>query len=282
MKKILTIICTIVAVILGIILYSRFIGTSGLVTKEIKIDVENLTSEYNGFKIIHFSDLHYGTTIKEKQLKKIVDEINLNKPDIVVFTGDLLDDNIELTIEEYDKLTELLNNINARIGKYIISGNHDTSEKWENIISNGGFIDLNDKAQLIFDDTNIPILIAGLYSNLNINSTTQDRIEKINQYIDELNIKPTYSILLIHEPDYIDQINTDYFNLILAGHSHGGQIKLPGIGPIMTPIGSKKYNKDYYRINNSDLYISSGLGISKIKLRLFDRPSINFYRLVKN
>ena len=92
--------------------------------------------------------------------------------------------------------------------------------------------------------------------------------------------KPIYSILLMHEPDYIDDLNINNYDLVLAGHSHNGQVRIPFIGAIKStlPSGSKKYYDRYYKIKNTDLYISNGIGTSKINFRLFNRPSFNLYR----
>ncbi len=73
----------------------------------------------------------------------------------------------------------------------------------------------------------------------------------------------------------------DNINLVLAGHSHNGQINIPYIKKLFLPEGSKKYYNNYYKVNNTNLYISSGLGESKINFRLFNKPSINFYRINK-
>ena len=67
--------------------------------------------------------------------------------------------------------------------------------------------------------------------------------------------------------------------MIIAGHSHNGQIILPLIGPLMKKEGAKKYVSSYYKINNTNLYISGGIGNSKYQFRLLNHPSINFYRL---
>ena len=91
-----------------------------------------------------------------------------------------------------------------------------------------------------------------------------------------------YKIMLLHEPDFSDNVVDNYnVNLILAGHSHNGQVRLPVIGALHTPSYAKKYYDNYYDINGTDLYISSGIGVSTINYRLFNRPSINFYRLNK-
>ena len=64
----------------------------------------------------------------------------------------------------------------------------------------------------------------------------------------------------------------------MAGHSHLGQIRLPLIGAIYTPKGSKKYYDEHYKVNNADMYINGGIGTSVIEFRLLNKPSINLYR----
>lgn len=264
----------------AILLYSRFIATKGLVTKEYKITSSNIQDNFHGFKIVHISDIHYGRTTDKKDLEKIVNEINLLKPDIVVLTGDLIDKDTKLNETLKSEIIESLNLISVTVGKYAISGNHDNNfSEWESIINDSGFKNIGDNYELIYSDGYTPILLAGLSSNLNNQTDITERYNKILTYATEENIRDLYKILLIHEPDYINNIDYSNFNLILAGHSHNGQVRLPFIGGIVLPNGAKKYYKEYYKLNNTDLYISSGIGTSQISFRLFNRPSINFYRL---
>ena len=269
-----------VLIITAILLYSRFIATKGLITKEYKITSSSIQDNFHGFKIVHISDIHYGRTTDKSDLEKIVNEINLLKPDIVVLTGDLIDKDTKLDETLKNEIIESLSLINVAVGKYAISGNHDTKfSEWESIISNSGFKNISDNYKLIYSDGYTPILLAGLSSNLNNQIDITERYNKILTYATEENIRDLYKILLIHEPDYINNIDYSNFNLILAGHSHNGQVRLPFIGGIVLPDGAKKYYKEYYKLNNTDLYISSGIGTSQISFRLFNRPSINFYRL---
>lgn len=269
-----------ILIIAAILLYSRFIATKGLVTKEYKITSNSIQDNFHGFKIVHISDVHYGRTTDKKDLNNMVKEVNLLKPDIVVLTGDLIDRDTKLDDDLKGEISEALSSINANVGKYAISGNHDSNfSEWESIINDSGFKNLNDTYELIYNDGYTPILLAGLSSNLNNQVDITERYNKILEYSNNENIKELYKILLIHEPDYINNIDYSNFNLILAGHSHNGQVRLPFIGSIILPNGAKKYYKEHYKINNTDLYISSGIGTSGISFRLFNKPSINFYRL---
>lgn len=269
-----------ILIIAAILLYSRFIATKGLVTKEYKITSSSIQDNFHGFKIVHISDVHYGRTTDKKDLNNMVKEVNLLKPDIVVLTGDLIDRDTKLDDDLKGEISEALSSINANVGKYAISGNHDSNfSEWESIINDSGFKNLNDTYELMYNDGYTPILLAGLSSNLNNQVDITERYNKILEYSNNENIKELYKILLIHEPDYINNIDYSNFNLILAGHSHNGQVRLPFIGGIILPNGAKKYYKEHYKINNTDLYISSGIGTSGISFRLFNKPSINFYRL---
>lgn len=259
-----------------ILLYSYFIGNSGLKVKEYKIVNEKMPDEFYGLKIVHISDVHFGKYFNEKKLEKVVSKVNELNPDIVVLTGDLVD-NEKISKQEEEALITILSKIKANLGKYAINGNHDYKYKnWEYVIKDSGFINLNDTYNVIYGN-NSKILISGISTNYFGGIPVNEKLKDVNEYLQKTEVN--YKILLIHEPDYIDNIN-DSYDLILSGHSHNGQITIPLIGAIHTPKGSKKYYKNYYKINNSDLYISSGLGTSKIPLRLFNKPSFNFYRLV--
>lgn len=257
-------------------IYSRYIGTNGLETNEYAIVDSKIPNSFYGIKIVQLSDIHYKTTTTKKELEKIVDEINLLKPDIVILTGDLFDKNIKYTNKDYRNLIEILNNINYTIGKYAIKGDNDLNIKnWETIINDSNFINLNDTYELIYYNSLDPILLVGISSN-NKKNHIKDGINSINNQVKE---KYNYSILTLHEPDYIDDIDYSKFDLILAGHSLNGQIKLPFIGGIIRPTGAKKYYDEYYELGNTKLYVSSGIGTNSFKFRYNNKPSFNLYRL---
>lgn len=278
MKKFLAITFIILLSIFGILLYSRYVATSGLITKEYVITTD-ITDSYDGFKIVHFSDLHYGRIITEQELKIISEEINLINPDIVAFTGDLIDDSIDIDNFNDEKLISFLSSIKAKYGKYAVRGNHDYviyADKIKNLFADAGFTYLENSYDILYNESNDKIFIGGLDTSF----YDKDDLDKTLAYQDE-NI--SYKIMLTHEPDISDEIvNKDNtINLILAGHSHNGQVRLPFIGALTTPEKAKKYYDNYYKIQNTNLYVSSGIGVSKVDFRLFNRPSINFYRINK-
>ena len=280
MKKILKILLFFLIFVIVVMFYSLFIVTNKLETHEYRVDTPTLDESYNGLKIVHFSDLHYLRNLNENKLDKIIDEINLINPDLVVFTGDLIDEDFTPTDEDINYLTDKLKSINAKYGKYSVLGNHDENylDQIKNIYQNSNFTLLNNSYDIVYNEKNVPLFIGGLDSVITGNANIDTAMSYFNDHEDI-----SYKIILVHEPDYADTIvgSYDNINLILSGHSHNGQVRVPFIGTIYTPESAKKYYDNYYKVNNTDLYISSGLGYSELNFRLFNSPSINFYRLVK-
>ena len=280
MKKIIRFLFILLLIILLFIIYARYEGTNGLITKEYKLETADISNSFDGIKIVHFSDLHYKRIINKDRTKEIVDEINLINPDIVIFTGDLIDKDFDVSDEDIEDLTLLLNNINSKYGKYAIIGNHDyvsDDDILNDIYNNSSFVLLKNSYDVIYGDNNDKLFIGG------VDTYSYDKadIDKTMEYFED-NEDIDYKIILVHEPDYIDTITSKYnVNLVLAGHSHNGQINIPFIKEMFLPYGSNKYYENYYIVNDTPLYVSSGIGESRINFRLFNRPSINFYRINK-
>ena len=278
MKKILYTILIILIIFFSILIYSRFIGTIGLKTNEIPYNTKSISPSYDGLKIVHFSDIHYKKVITEERVKQLIKETNKINPDIVIFTGDLLDKNYKLTNKDINFLIKQLSKINSKYGNFAIIGDNDYSQEdtIKNIYIQSNFTLLNNTNSIIHNENNDQIFIAGLdsatYEEANIT-------EPMNYFKNNPDI--TYKIILIHEPDYIETILNNYNNidLILSGHSINGSINIPIIKKLFLPPEAKNYYKPHYKKNNTNIYISNGVGVNNLNFRLFNHPSINFYRI---
>ena len=261
-----------------ILLWARFISTSGLIVNERKIVNERLPQSFNGFKIVHFSDVHYGKTINKKSMQKIVDKINLINPDLVLFTGDLIDKDIKISDDIVNELSNLLDEIDSSHGKYAVKGNHDyTTDAFTEIMNNSEFNILENDYDLVYNEVNDYIYLGGLSSSI---KTEIDYDKSLAYFKEETNNKDVFSIMMLHEPDNIDSLlEYQSIDLALSGHSHGGQVRLPFMGGIVKIKGAEKYPNSYYKIDNTKLYVSYGLGTSTYPFRFMNKPSINFYRL---
>ena len=268
----------IVFIVTGFLLfytYTTYVSNTMMIVKEDRIVDKDIPNQFNGIKIIQFSDLHYCTTFFEKQLKKMVKEINDRNPDLVFFTGDLIDKEYKISSEESEMINKYLSRIKTKLGKYAVSGEEDGDE-FTTIMNQSGFTILNNDYELLYNDGNEEILLVGLDSSL---SGKQD-VEKAYEYFSTEGYNSNiYTISLVHEPDSVNEMMQYKNDLVLAGHSHNGNIRIPFIGALSKVEGAKKYDQEYYKINNTKLYISSGMGTNGPGFRLFCRPSINFFRL---
>lgn len=270
LKKKWKIIFLVILTIITLFILLRYIGNMGIKVKEYKI-INNNIGNFYGLKIVHVTDLHYGMT-NEKKLKKLVKEINLTKPDIVLFTGDLVDKNTEYNKEIDNILIENLKNINAYYGKYYVNGDEDLQYKtFDTIMSNSNFISLDDTYEVIYNEKNETIFISGISPDKSLSTEIKENIN-LNTY--------NYKILLTHYPDSTTSVLKYNYDLIVSGHSLNGQVRLPFIGSVYTKENSRKYYNSYYKIDNTNLYVSSGIGNSTINIRLNNPPSFNLYRIV--
>ena len=274
--KFLNIILFIFVLCVGIVLYSRYLGVKGLIVKEYKLESTILTNNFSGIKIVHFSDLLYKSTVDEDDIKSLVNKINILEPDIVVFTGDLVNINAKTSNTDFEILIKYLNEINATIGKYTVYGDYDYSyNDYENVMKNSGFTVLNNTYEEVFYKDNNPLYIVG------IPSSTKDKIDidaSFKFYKDE---DRRYTIVITHEGaniKYIDE-STYEVDLILGGHSLNGSIVIPYYGPLFIDNACYKYYEPHYSKGITDIYISSGVGTNKYSFRFNNKPSFNLYRL---
>lgn len=275
-KKIIKYTILFIVLLYAFFFYAENVSTTRIIVNEKRITNNRIPSSFNGMKIIHFSDLHYGSNIDLDKVKEIVSIINKRKPDIVVFTGDLIDRSIELNNKEQESLIKELQKIDSPLGKYAVIGDED-KDNYSTIMNQSNFIVLNNEYDLLYNKTNEAILLTGFSSSLNKTIDINKAMDYYNLDVANSNI---YSIGLLHEPDSTDDIlNVHSIDLLLAGHSHNGNIRIPFLGSISKRDGAKKYDQAFYNIGDTNLFISSGLGTQDNGIRLFCRPSINFYRL---
>lgn len=260
-------------VIMVIAVYITFIERELLVVKN-----HNITIKEDGrdnIKIVQFTDTQLGEYYNIKDLERAVKRINNLNADVVVFTGDLIDN-----ASEYDDLHEVANvlsKIKAKFGKYSIYGNHDYGggavKYYENIMNEAGFKVLENEKDSIEVNGKIINFFGGddaLMGKHDVEKTISGiRRNQIN-------------ILLIHEPDLIDKYNDYPIDLALSGHSHGGQVYIPFYGPIKKNLLSEKYNRGLYNIDNerkTKLYVNTGLGNTKVPFRFLTIPEISVFKL---
>jgi predicted MPP superfamily phosphohydrolase len=233
-----------------------------------------IPKSFNGITIAQFSDTHLGFHYQLNQLKKLVIKINNLKPDIVLFTGDLIDD--PKTYRDSREIIPVLRKIHAPLGKYSIYGNHDHggygTNLYKQIMEDGQFTLLrNSFSQVELSDGSKIYLIG-------IDDAMLGRPDFITAQKDIPN--QGFKILLSHAPDLADQASLFNIHWQLSGHSHGGQVKLPFIGPLIIPPFARNYREGHYIISDKlNLYVNRGLGTTRLPFRFLARPELTIFTL---
>ena len=251
-------------ILILIILYGIIIGTKGTFLKEYNIKTSKISGDMHGIKIIHFSDIKYKSSISEKSIIGMVNKINASKPDIVIYTGDLIDKKYKLKDKDKESLIKNLNSITAELGKYYVKGDEDTDAAIQ-ILNAAGFKSLENNYELIYKNRSNPILLI-------------DKNNVKEYYDDTSSNKDIFKMLVLHNPDDIDKYLDYNIDVAIAGHTLNGQINIFKIKEMLI---KEKYKRNYQKIKNTKLYINPGIGTGKINLRLFNHPTIYLYRITK-
>ena len=249
-------------------MYSKYIGTKKIIIKEYRIASDKIPKSFSGNKIVYFSDLLYGSSIFAEDLDYIKNKINQLKPDIVIFGGDLILKDFNLSDNDKQKIIDFLESIDSKLGKYGVLGSYDTDESLK-ILELGDFNILNNTNEYIFNgDEPICLTFIGSYNRGDYNLE------------EALVCENYYNIVVTHESDIASNIlERKEVDVMLSGNSLGGEVRIPYYGGIFEFEGSKKYKEETYNIENTKLYVSSGLGTKKIYKRFLNRPSISLFRL---
>lgn len=245
-------------------IYFKYENTKLQVT-QYDIFNEKIPKEFIGYKIIQISDFH---NTKEKSLiEDLIKEIKNQKPDIIVITGDLIDSrntSNEIAIDFIKKIKDI-----API--YYVNGNHEAriiDEYYElkSKMSELGVSILENKSTTIEKENSIINIIG-----INDPSFTYESSINTIRYD-----KNNYTILLSHRPELFSSYAKENMDLVLVGHAHGGQIRIPFIGGVVAPNQGifPKYSKGMFNENGTTMIVSSGIGNSIFPFRINNKPEL--------
>jgi hypothetical protein len=239
--------------------------------ERIQIPLKNLDSALDGFKIVHLSDLHLFPYTTLDFIKAAVGAIQSLQPDLIALTGDYVLESAEAIFD----LGPVLAGLNPRYGLYAVLGNHDL---WTDrrVVRQG----LEQQGIPVLTNTGRAIGVgrAALYV-----AGVDDGWSGQPDLAAALAGRPdhTPTLLLAHEPDQVDSFSADgRVSLQLSGHTHGGQVRLPGLGAPILPHLGRKYDQGLYRVNDTWLYTNRGLGVIWPPIRFNCRPEITEITLV--
>ncbi len=252
--------------------WSLFGERTWLTARQVSIPIPKLPPILDGFTIAHLSDMHRGPYISEGHIREAARIAMSYSPDMIVLTGD----HISLSARYAKSFTAGIGSLKAKYGVFGVLGNHeywtDEVERVTNAYRDAGITMLINES--------VPIAVGGVLWWL----CGMDDIWEGHHDLDKTlaNVpEEHFRILLCHEPDYADKAAARDIPLQLSGHSHGGQIRIPGIGPIRLPIYAYKYPYGLQRVPNSKtlVYTTAGVGVTFPPIRINCRPEVGILRL---
>jgi predicted MPP superfamily phosphohydrolase len=266
----------------GLALYAGEFERHWLEVVHKDIAVRGLSSDIDGLRVAQLSDIHLDEFTEPFLLRQAVDEINRARPDVVLLTGDYVSSEVlppRLTVEAAWQCGKLLGQLECK-RRYAIFGNHDI---WAGEQHVGDALQFNGitvlrNSYLPFERGTGRIWLAGLDDPV---CGQPDPDRAIPPSIRNIATEPV--LLMCHAPDYVDELQKhtagQAVSLVLSGHSHGGQIRLPFIGPLRLPPGGRKYVEGLFQVGKTQLYVNRGIGSVGVPFRFDCRPEITVFTL---
>lgn len=251
-----------------------------LETTHYVIESEEIPEEFDGFRIVQFSDLHASI------VPGIASEISMEAPDIIVSTGDLVHHR-----GSYEPGIRLCRELVKTAPVYAVTGNHDLRrgdyKKFQDALDETGVKTLHDETVILKRD-GAKIALSGIEDPFSEDGRTIEH--NVNDSISRLDKFDGYHIVLFHRANHMDLLKNHGFDLVLSGHMHGGQIRLPNGRGVCAPKSSwgngssmlfPKYFAGYYTHMKTNMIVNRGIGNPMIIPRLFNRPEITVVILKK-
>ena len=249
-------------------------GNSALMVNEIKITNDKIPQSFEGFRIAQVSDLHNAELGKDNN--KLIEKLNECEPDIIVLTGDLIDSNhtnLEVALSFARQAVKIA-------PCYFVTGNHEAwigsqYEELKTSLENAGVTVLQDEAiELNYGDECIQLIGLNDPDFSERDSFLSESI--LETKLSQVNIGNGFTILLSHRPEHFNVYQNKNIDLVLSGHAHGGQFRLPVLGGVIAPNQGlfPKYDAGTYTENGTTMIVSRGIGNSIIPVRINNRPEI--------
>ncbi len=252
--------------------YPVFIERYLVLTNRYRITVPNLPRNFSGFRIVHLSDLHYGPLVPLELVRHVIDRANRLKPDLIVCTGDYVHE--KNATNQIDKVWPVLSRLSAPLGVYSVLGNHD---HWADTVRSDYWLkrtgqDLRHKLVRI-EREGKHFWLAGAGDLWEDHRNLDGLLTKVPD--------KDCRIALAHNPDTADTGYSSRVDLMLSGHTHGGQVDIPFFGTPVLPVRNKNYSSGVkYSPRGCKLFISKGIGWGIYPVRFNCFPEIAVLELI--
>ena len=257
----------VVLTLAAMLLWGFTVGQLRVVHSHVRVPLADLPSELRGLRIVEISDLHIGNAMEGERIDRLVDRVNAMEPDLLAVTGVIFD----FDPRHVEDGARRLGGLRARLGAYAVLGNHDTYTGTELVAEALG--ELAPELRLLRGEiarvpTEAPLYVAGVDDPGRDWNSPECNLPELEVLGGE---QPEDGpvVLLVHRPQAFPQAARLGFPLVLAGHTHGGQLALP------TPSGRHNlariitsFDRGLFRVNGSVLYVNRGIGVGGPSIRL--------------
>ena len=292
--------CLIFLVLLAVLFFGNYLANQQVFVTQYEIVDEQIPEAFNGYRIVQVTDVHSIRSLEQANL--LYDTIVAEQPDAVVLTGDLLDatyytsekDDFESGLSEKMPGQDTLDFVERLVEDYyvyFVYGNHEMvllddvdNNAFKVAMEEIGVIFLNNDGVRISKDGESIYMLgiqdpATLYkdSDYAAYDTHSERINAMMKTVMMLKEEDLYTVVLSHRPEYFEEYVKYDADLILTGHAHGGQVRLPGIGGLYAPGQGffPEYTSGLLEEENTTMIIGRGIGNSVKIPRIFNPPEIN-------
>jgi len=225
--------------------------------RKVPLYFDNLPHDLDGFKILHFSDLHLGIYFQLSDLEKVVEKALEEKPDIFLVTGDVSDD-----LRLLPDALKIINQLNTPHHGYVSLGNHEYYRGIQESIQKfvAGPIPLLINKGEIIKIGNSKLFIGGADDPVTLRSDITPFLKRTVEMTMKSATENSFNILMSHRPKTLDIVENQNINLILSGHTHGSQVGFNGRSLFEGMIEKEPYLWGKYKKGNTQLYTSAGMG----------------------
>ena len=262
----------------GVVLYSGEIARHLIDKVDTTIRITNLPSAFHGFRIVQISDIHLDEFTEPFFLEHVVNRINALQPDLVLVTGDFVTRGsltFATSSHAAHRAAEILSLLKAP-QTYTVLGNHDVSVSAPLVVGA-----LKSFKIPVLINQYVPIERRGSRIWLCGTDDIGNGHPDLNLALPKNPDGPV--ILMAHEPDYADTVvqhpRAKTIDLMLSGHSHGGQVRIPFLGPLILPPLGQKYVEGHFRFGQMQLYVNRGIGAVGLPFRFDCPPEITVHTL---
>jgi predicted MPP superfamily phosphohydrolase len=261
---------------LGLAGYSSLIEPQEIDIQRVRLVLPRLPEAFHGLKIALISDLHLEPFTQQREIRAAVSAVSALQPDLVAVTGDFVSgswDGSPRHARFIEPCSEILAALRAPLGRYAVLGNHDHGTDPVRITKTLEAHDIP-----VLSNRNLPLEKDG--ARLWIAGVDDAMAQKTDYDCALAGIPQNEAVLLLaHEPDLADESARRSVDLQLSGHSHGGQVRVPGFGAPYLPPLARKYPTGLYHVGPTQLYTNRGIGLSGVPFRFACPPEVTLLEL---